>query len=84
MSEEAQRGGPRSMPALGDGPGSALPGVTRDPFPVLSPGLKSAGLVLLYSIGEREFQHQSLTGVDVDFFLLLQGFFFHSNRKEMC
>lgn len=76
MSEEAQGGGPRSVPALGAGPwGSALPGVTRDPFLVLSPGLKSAGPVLLYSMGEREFQHQSLTGMDVDFFASFTGYF---------
>ena len=49
--------------------------MTHDPFLVLSPGLKSAGPVLLYSMGEREFQHQSLTGMDVDFFDSFTGYF---------
>lgn len=47
-AEEAQGGGPRpsSAPALGVGPPG--PGVTQDRFPVLSPGLKCAGPVLVF------------------------------------
>lgn len=37
-----------------------------------------------FSVGEREFQHQSLTGMDVDFLVSFTGLFLRSNRKEMC
>lgn len=79
VSEEAQGGGPLRCRLWGRGPRNAF-----RPGPEPRSEVCRSGAGTGFSRGEREFQHQSLTGMDVDFLVSFTGLFLRSNRKEMC
>ena len=80
-AEEAQGGGPLRRwlggRGVGSGSGGGAPGARGDTGPLSCPEPWSevcrSGTG--FSIGEREFQHHSLTGMDVDFFVSFTGLF---------